>query len=428
MLKRSVVLVTLLAFGLAGPLAADTVKGRIKTISKRASTIALKTAEPSLVRYGPSTEFVNATGIKELGTNDLINVEFSPGQPATRITKVVFELDAALQLDTPALEQLIAGGRGPYTLIDARPQGPYLAGHIPTAKSIFGKELEKRLDELPADKDALIVFYCGGPTCPFTGMSIKVAQANGYTNVLGYQIGIPAWKKAGKPVHASPQWVAKRLNENNVILDVRPADASARGHLPSAVAMPAGEFTELTKQFIATRAPARLPGVADKGAPIVIYGDTDDGADVMASYAELKKWKYRSVAILEGGLAAWKSPLASGPAAGSIRYVRAPKAGAVSPQEFAALEAAGGDVMLLDVRSAKETSGGVVKNAVHIPLDNLEGALDRVPRDGRVVTYCANGTRAQMAYELLKGKGYSNVSYLDASVKVDADGTYALND
>ena len=66
-LKRSVVLVTLLAFGLAGPLAADTVKGRIKTISKRASTIALTSGEPSLVRYGPSTEFVNATGIKELG-------------------------------------------------------------------------------------------------------------------------------------------------------------------------------------------------------------------------------------------------------------------------------------------------------------------------------------------------------------------------
>ena len=35
---------------------------------------------------------------------------------------------------------------------------------------------------------------------------------------------------------------------------------------------------------------------------------------------------------------------------------------------------------------------------------------------------------AEMAYALLTGKGYTNVAYLDATVKVDPEGRYLLND
>ena len=421
-------LVALLVAVSCGAVAADTVKGRIKIIAKKASTIQLESGDPPMVRYGPSTEYVNASGIKDLGTKDLIEAEFTPGQPATRITKVVFALDEALQIDTVELERILAGERGEYTLVDARPAGPYLAGHIPTAKSIFGKELEERIDELPAAKDALVVFYCGGPTCPFTGMSIKIARKLGYTNIKGYQIGIPAWKEAGKPVHASADWVAKSLDPHHVILDVRDAGASAQKHLPGAVAMPSAELAAMTKGFIEARKPARLPGVADKRAPIVLYGDRDDGADVLAAYAELKKWKYGGVAILEGGLERWTGPTESGKTAAAIHYVRKPKEGAITPEAFAKIDPARSGVVLLDVRSDKEASSGTVKGATHIPLDDLEAALAKVPREGEVVAYCASGARAAMAYELLKRKGYANVSFLDASVKVDPSGKYSLAD
>jgi hypothetical protein len=50
-------------------------------------------------------------------------------------------------------------------IIDARPYKPkYVNGHIPTAVSIPDSQFDKLTDKLPADKNTLLIFYCGGPT------------------------------------------------------------------------------------------------------------------------------------------------------------------------------------------------------------------------------------------------------------------------
>jgi rhodanese-related sulfurtransferase len=50
-------------------------------------------------------------------------------------------------------------------IIDSRPFKPkYYKGHIPTAVSIPDSQFEKMTDKLPQDKNALLIFYCGGPT------------------------------------------------------------------------------------------------------------------------------------------------------------------------------------------------------------------------------------------------------------------------
>ncbi len=50
-------------------------------------------------------------------------------------------------------------------IIDSRPYKPkYAKGHIPTAVSIPHSQFDKMTDKLPADKKALLIFYCGGPT------------------------------------------------------------------------------------------------------------------------------------------------------------------------------------------------------------------------------------------------------------------------
>ena len=50
-------------------------------------------------------------------------------------------------------------------IIDSRPYKPkYAKGHIPTAVSIPHTQFDKMTDKLPADKTALLIFYCGGPT------------------------------------------------------------------------------------------------------------------------------------------------------------------------------------------------------------------------------------------------------------------------
>ena len=60
-----------------------------------------------------------------------------------------------------------------FLLLDARSAERYWglketvdsrAGHIPGAISIYDAQFEKNLDKLPANKDNMLIFYCGGPT------------------------------------------------------------------------------------------------------------------------------------------------------------------------------------------------------------------------------------------------------------------------
>jgi len=50
-------------------------------------------------------------------------------------------------------------------IIDARPKRlKYDKGYIPTAVSIPHSKFDKMVDKLPKDKDAVLIYYCGGPT------------------------------------------------------------------------------------------------------------------------------------------------------------------------------------------------------------------------------------------------------------------------
>jgi len=50
-------------------------------------------------------------------------------------------------------------------IIDSRPYKPkYVNGHIPTAVNIPDSQFDKFVDKLPEDKNALLIFYCGGST------------------------------------------------------------------------------------------------------------------------------------------------------------------------------------------------------------------------------------------------------------------------
>ncbi|MGL1863178.1 MAG: rhodanese-like domain-containing protein [Pseudodesulfovibrio sp.] len=48
-------------------------------------------------------------------------------------------------------------------IVDSRPYKPkYIAGYIPTAVSIPTSQFDKMTDKLPANKNDVVIFYCGG--------------------------------------------------------------------------------------------------------------------------------------------------------------------------------------------------------------------------------------------------------------------------
>lgn len=427
------------AFLLAGFLAlgsavhADTVKGRIEYISEKAKSIQIKVkaGDPVVVRYGAETAYEGVEGIADLAKPDLISVEFTPGQPASKITKVVFGLPEGVEIGMQELVTILQGKSGPYLLGDARPPARYAQGHIPSAQSTpvpdTTPEMFKAL--LPADKGHLLVFYCGGPTCPFTGKAVEMARAAGYTNIKGFQQGMPGWKKAKLPVHSSRAWLAGNLDEHHVIIDVRDPAAAGEAHVPGAVSLPAARIAEMTQEFIAADRVAQLPGVSDTRAPIILYSDTHASQDVVRAFRELANWGYEYVSILEGGFTAWTAdslPTASGALASEFHYTRELAKGAITAEDFTKLEQSRENVVFVDVRSEAEVAkSGMLKGAVHIPLDSLVDRLDELPKDKEIITYCENGIRAEMGYQALREKGY-NARFLNQVIEIDGDGGYRL--
>ena len=421
-------LIILLAFGFTGSLYAEVLKGRISNVSKKAGTIQIniKDKGPAVIRIGPNTVFEGASGLKELSPPDLIKAEQEPGQPAKSIKKIVFGLPPGVEINKDELLKIMNSG-DKYYLYDARPAKRFGGGHIPTAKIGF-PDAKDFLSVLPEDKGALLIFYCGGPTCPFTGKAVKKAQAAGYTNLKGYQAGLPGWNKAKLPVHSEPKWLAKNLNPQHVILDVRDTAASSKGHIKGAVAMPVANLQAMTQEFIKTKTKAGLPGASSKTAPIIVYADTEAADAAAKGYAELRKWGYKKVTILKGGFNGWQTaglPTATGAAASNVVYVKKLAKGAVAPEEFEKLVKSPDSTVLIDVRTDKEVSKGVLKGAQHIPLDKLQDASANLPKDKEIILYCANGIRAQMGYEMLSKQGFK-VRYLNEEIIVDKAGDYKL--
>jgi rhodanese-related sulfurtransferase len=82
------------------------------------------------------------------------------------------------------------------TVLDVNGSDSYKAGHIPGAIDFRATKADIA-KQLPADKSALVVAYCGGPTCNAYAAAAKAAKELGYTNVKHLSAGISGWKGAG---------------------------------------------------------------------------------------------------------------------------------------------------------------------------------------------------------------------------------------
>ena len=110
-------------------------------------------------------------------------------------------LNARDGLDPVGREELLQRARaGEVLVLDVRPRDEYRAGHIPGAVSVPVDELERRMAELPADKE--IVAYCRGPYCVMAFKAVETLRAHG-RQARRLVEGFPEWRAAGLPVEHS---------------------------------------------------------------------------------------------------------------------------------------------------------------------------------------------------------------------------------
>jgi ArsR family transcriptional regulator len=86
---------------------------------------------------------------------------------------------------------------GTATVLDVRPEDEFRQGHLPDALNIPLAQLERRLAELPADRE--IVAYCRGAWCVLSFEAVAMLRQRGY-QVRRLEDGFPEWKVAGLPV------------------------------------------------------------------------------------------------------------------------------------------------------------------------------------------------------------------------------------
>jgi rhodanese-related sulfurtransferase len=82
-------------------------------------------------------------------------------------------------------------------IIDVNGSESYKKGHVPGALDYDAIKADLAA-KLPADKNALVVAYCGGPKCMAYQSAAKAATKLGYKNVKHMSAGIAGWKEAGQ--------------------------------------------------------------------------------------------------------------------------------------------------------------------------------------------------------------------------------------
>jgi len=130
-----------------------------------------------IVKYGDDLKvkegekFSGPEALKAIPRDREIAVTFSGSEQnpvATQIAvKQPYKVPAEKLITLEKMQELAAQGpeAGKYTLIDSRPGPMYVEGRIPGAVSLpYAAFKEKAASLLPADKGALVIFYCAGET------------------------------------------------------------------------------------------------------------------------------------------------------------------------------------------------------------------------------------------------------------------------
>ena len=146
-------------------------RGTLGGVSGKAGTIQVQVGGAAwLVRFDDETKLIGAEKFGKIQKEKEIAVTFSERDGNLYALSVSVKPPARLPeemlIKVDALARLADGGpaKGNYTVIDSRPAPRYHEGHIPGAVNIYDADFDRNVDKLPKDREALLIFYCGGVT------------------------------------------------------------------------------------------------------------------------------------------------------------------------------------------------------------------------------------------------------------------------
>jgi thiosulfate/3-mercaptopyruvate sulfurtransferase len=241
----------------------------------------------------------------------------------------------------------------------------------------------------------------------------------------------------------SPEQLASGLRSNGgiLLLDLRPAEAFAAGHLPGAVHLdlfgislidtdpaPTRAFVWIIEHLLGSR------GVTSD-VSVVVY-ETNSGMRAARAFWFLEYFGHQKVRVLDGGYAAWQAaglPVSTEAAPPTNRDWTGIRDGDRLATWRDVLDRLGhSEAVIVDTRSDGEycgttvraKRGGAVPGAVHIewtrnlgpdgsfkPAGELRDMYVSagVTPDREVITYCHGGYRAAHTYLVLRLLGYPRV-------------------
>ncbi|MCC6406074.1 MAG: hypothetical protein IT453_02830 [Planctomycetes bacterium] len=411
-------------------------------------------------------------------------------------------------LGTAELAERLLARPDSLLLIDVRPSDEFAALHLPGAVNLSLPELlgERGRALLDRSRDRLVVLYSNGMTHPGQAW-VELASA-GYINVRMLEDGLDGFVErelmpaslathasessaearaalralvlgqdtapkaqvieTAKPAHAvlasdpetltaptivSTKWLASS-GARVVLLDTREKPESfTEGHLPNALHCPVTSLRttrdDVPDELMLAPDLAKRFGALgiDGETPVVVYADEklQDATQVLLALVALG---HQRVAVLEGGLSAWKAegralsttPTTPTPKTYTPKLERAPFAVELAR---VAETSRSGAAKILDVRPADAFRGEKVTEARggHIPgscnrpytedvvtdagtwwkpVDELERAYAALgfAKDDEIIVTCRTGHQASLEWFTLHYVlGYRNVRWYDGSFK-----------
>jgi len=177
-------------------------------------------------------------------------------------------------------------------------------------------------------------------------------------------------------------------NVRNNVLDVRPGDEFAAGHVPGSISI------ALSGQFASWAG-----GILGIHSQPVLIGDSD--AQIEEARLRLARVGIEELrGYLAGGLTAWQMA--------GLPVIRTPQ---ISPQELNQKLSSGtirvADVV--DVRREGEWQAGHIPGVACRALDTFPQGLPAIDREASVAVHCKSGYRSLIACSLLERAGHRNV-------------------